>query len=282
MVLLVRYGELALKSRFVRRQLEDRLATNVREMFAANDVECVLKVERGRLFVHAEDEADALRLLRRVFGIVSISATKETASALETLTAHVVAYARNVLEPGKSFAIRPRRTGEQSYTSQDLARVLGKAVQDAIPGVVVDLDDPDREIHVEVRGGRAYVFHEIVPGPGGLPLGSQGEVLAAVGDEAGMVATWLLMRRGCRARVAGTEPYVATLRKWDPRLEVGPLRAADELLGRVSHSGTFAIVSSEALEQNPLVSGDASLRLRPLLGLSDVEMHALSERIRDA
>src|SRR2546422_5372069 len=191
-------------------------------MFAANGVECVVKVVRGRVFVHAEDEAAAVRLLRRVFGIVSVSPAKEVKSDLETLTREVVAYAKDVLRPGTSFAIRARRSGEHPYTSQEFAKVAGKAIQDAIPGLAVNLSAPNHEIHVEIRGPRAYLFREIVGGPGGLPLGSQGEVLAVIRDEADLVAAWLLMRRGGPAPGAGPAPLLAALRRWDPRLEAPP------------------------------------------------------------
>ena len=271
-VLLVRYGELALKSAYVRRALEDRLAANVRTMFAADGVECVVKVERGRLFVHAEYVSTALRLLRRVFGVVSISPAMETKSDLATLTREVAAYAHGVLRSGMSFAIRPRRSGQHPYTSQELARVLGKAVQEAIPELRVDLEAPDREIHAEVRGPRAYVFHEVVDGPGGLPAGSQGDVSAVAEDEEGMVAAWLLMRRGCRVRVVGPDAVVASLRKWDPNLE----------------KGTFGVTAgSEVPFPGPTAAyvmgrGESSLTLAPLTGLPRAGIRALAERIRDA
>src|SRR2546422_10661017 len=39
MVILVRFGELALKSPYVRRQLRDRLVANIQDLFAAEGVE---------------------------------------------------------------------------------------------------------------------------------------------------------------------------------------------------------------------------------------------------
>ena len=278
MVLLVRYGELSLKSPYVRRQLEDRLATNVQEMFAASGVECVVRRERGRVFVHAEDEAAATLLLRRVFGIVSISPAKEATSDLEKLTAFVVDDARALLKPGMTFAIRPQRSGQHPYTSQDLARRLGQAVRDGIPRVAVDLDAPDREIHVEVRGRRAYVFHEIVEGPGGLPLGSQGEALAAVHDDAGLVAAWLVMRRGCRVAVAAEGAYAEALRRWDPRLETLPAGQGPDLARLAAQRGVRAIVvSSFAAEPAPR----AILTLTPLAGLAAPEIADLARRIEN-
>lgn len=279
MVLLVRYGELSLKSRYVRRQLEDRLATNVQEMFAANGVECVLKLERGRVFVHADDEPAAVRLLQRVFGIVSISPAKEAPSDLPELTEFVAGHALTLLEPGMTFAIRPQRSGQHPYTSRDLARVLGQAVRDAIPGVSVDLGTPDREIHVEVRGPRAYVFHETADGPGGLPLGSQGKAIAVAEDEAGMVAAWLIMRRGCRVKVAGREPFVAALRRWDPGLgtlepsEPGPLL---ELAAKKDLPLVVAWRFDDAHAQEP----EKTFVLRPLAGLLDEEIERLAQTIQ--
>ena len=278
MVLLVRYGELSLKSPYVRRQLEDRLAANVQDMFAANGVECVVKVARGRVFVHAEDEATALRLLRRVFGIVSVSPAKEASSDLKTLAKEVVEYARGILTSAMSFAIRPRRSGQHPYTSQELARVLGQAVRDAVPGATVDLDAPDREIHVEVRGPRAYVFHEVVGGPGGLPLGSQGTALAVAEDDVGMAATWLAMRRGCRPRVAGREPFLAALRAWDPKLASMEPMPVPSLLRLAAEKGEPLVLPSI----EGLATGDATpLVLCPLVGLSGDEVAALARRIRD-
>ena len=279
-VLLVRYGEIALKSRFVRRQLEDLLASNIRDLFAANALECIVRAERGRVFVHVDDEPAALRLLRRVFGIVSISPAKEFPSDLEGLTAAVVAYARGLLASGRSFAIRARRSGEHPYTSQELARVLGRAVQDAITGLAVDLDEPDVELFVEVRGPKAYVFCKIVPGTGGLPLGSQGTVLAAVEDEEGLVAAWLAMRRGCRAIVAGRDGLVETLRRWDPKLVAVEPRPTPELLALAAEKGLGGVVVP-AWEQAGSGGGGPML-LRPLIGMTEDEIRTLSLIIGEA
>jgi len=275
-VLLVRYGEMSLKSPYVRRQLEDRLASNAHEMFAASGVECVVRRERGRLWVHANDEPEAIRLLQRVFGIVSISPAMETKSDLDSLTEFVADDARLRLEQGMTFAIRAHRSGQHPYTSQDLARVLGQAIRDALPGVAVNLGAPDRTIHVEVRGPRAYVFHGIVDGPGGLPLGSQGEVYSIAQDEEGMVATWMIMRRGCRAKVAGREPFLAALRRWDPRLDTLDHVAGAKLAELAADKGVPLVWSTQ---EHSMRTSRGPFRLDPLAGLTDHEVHALALRI---
>src|SRR5436309_3546705 len=77
MVLLVRFGELALKSRFVRRQLRDRLVANIQDLFAAEGIECLTRADHGRIYVEVDDVPAASAGLRRVFGIVSFSPAPE-------------------------------------------------------------------------------------------------------------------------------------------------------------------------------------------------------------
>src|SRR3989454_9690895 len=221
MVLLVRFGEIALKSRFVRRQLRDRLVANIQDLFAAEGVECITESDEARVYVHADHIEKARSILSRVFGIVSMSPATEVHADLASLRDAVVSEAAIALSPGATFALRTRRVGTHPFTSQDLARELGDQIRRANPESRVDLSRPDVEIHIEVRQNRGFVFREVWPGPGGLPLGSQGRGLAGVKDRQGMVAAWVGMKRGCRIAVATgpREPLAGPLRRWGARLE---------------------------------------------------------------
>src|SRR3989442_11716885 len=68
MVLLVRFGELALKSRFVRRQLRDRLVANIQDLFAAEGIEGLTRAGHGRIYVEVENVPAAAAALWSVFG----------------------------------------------------------------------------------------------------------------------------------------------------------------------------------------------------------------------
>ncbi len=286
MVLLVRFGELALKSRYVRRQLRDRLVMNIQDLFAAEGVECITEADEARIYVHTDAPDRARVILARVFGIVSVSPATETHADLQSLLDLAVDEASRVLRPGESFAIRPRRVGTHPFTSQDLARDVGASVLAAIPGIRVDLSRPDVEIHIEARQNRGFVFREVWPGPGGLPLGSQGPSLAFVDSEAGMVAAWMGMKRGCRVRVATPKDgeHVEPLRRWDVHLKVlhadsvdalGPLvkvaRAQAVLLGT-----RWATFDPGGRPHLPVPIFD------PVIGLPDREVADLAKRIRAA
>jgi len=282
-VLLVRFGEIALKSRFVRRQLRDRLVANIQDLFAAEGVECITDSDEARIYVYADDVARARSILTRVFGIVSISPAAEMHADLASLRDPVLSEAKRSLAPGKTFALRTRRVGSHPFTSQDLARELGDIVRRDHPGARVNLSRPDVEIHIEVRQNRAFVFREIWPGPGGLPLGSQGRGLAVVQDRYGMVAAWMGMKRGCRIAVASApgDPLIEPLRRWDVRLKVLDLPPNGRLAELVKITRADAVfLGTRWASFNP---GDrAGLDVpvfEPVIGLTDEEVGRLASRI---
>jgi thiamine biosynthesis protein ThiI len=282
MVLLVRFGELALKSKFVRRQLRDRLVGNIQDLFAAERVECLTRADQGRIYVDVDDVPAATSALRRVFGIVSFSPARAASSDPEEIAGVVVELAKARLRDGGSFAIRARRTGTHPYSSQDLSKLLGRRVQDALPGAEVDLSHPGLEIHVEVRENRSYVFTEIVEGPGGLPMGSQGRALAVVDSEAGMIAAWLAMKRGCKVTVAAPDGSRAhePLRRWDVHLKVLSLEPDVSLEELVRISRSEAVFLGSRIEEIPAEKTALSVPVfHPVAGLDGARIRALADRI---
>ena len=283
MVLLVRFGELALKSPYVRRQLRDRLVANIQDLFAAEGVECLTRADHGRVYVDVEDVPAASSALRRVFGIVSFSPARETTSDPEDIAALALESAKGGLRDGGSFAIRARRSGTHSYTSQDLAKLLGRRVQDAIPKATVNLDAPQLEVHVEVRENRAYVFTEVVDGPGGLPLGSQGRGLALVDSEAGMVAGWLAMKRGCKVTIAAPDGSTAhePLRRWDVHLKVLSWEPGLDLKELVRVSRSEALFLGSRIGEVESKKADLEFAVfHPVVGLEDARLREIAARIR--
>jgi thiamine biosynthesis protein ThiI len=192
-VVIVRYGEITLKDNWTRQNWERILAGNIAFDLHRAGIEYSITRGAGRIFVHTPDPR-ASEVVSRVFGTVSTSPARTSASDLQeisNLASEVALSARPA-----SFAIRPRRTGV-SFSSEEIGRVVGDAVRRAT-GACVDLEEPEMEIYVEARREKSYVFTEVVKGQGGLPLGSQGKMLALVsGGIDSPVAAWMMMRRGC-------------------------------------------------------------------------------------
>ncbi|MDS0258203.1 tRNA sulfurtransferase [Haloarcula sp. S1CR25-12] len=203
-VVLVRNGELGVKSEQVRRKMEDRLAENLRAMFAARGLTGDIERRRNRLFVHT-DEPDAVAdAAADTFGVVSASPAETVEPTLEAISSALVD-ATEAHYDGGSFAVDADRAGPASahpFTSPEIESECGAAVWDAVESMgaepAVDLDDPDFRLCVECRPDEAYVYLERRAGPGGLPLGTQRPVVALVsGGIDSPVAAWKLMARGC-------------------------------------------------------------------------------------
>ena len=194
--IIVRYGELALKSKRVRRRFEQCLIDNIE--LALKGLDHKLTRERGRIFVNVGQVDSAVKRLTRVPGIVSVSPSVKVDATMDAIRSAAVKVAKRILTPGKTFAIRTRRVGKHAFSSQDVNIALGTAVLNAVPSVSVDLSAPDREISIEIRDKNAYVFTITVAGVGGLPVGSQGNVVALLsGGIDSPVAAYLMMKRGC-------------------------------------------------------------------------------------
>ncbi|HYA33002.1 MAG TPA: tRNA uracil 4-sulfurtransferase ThiI [Candidatus Bathyarchaeia archaeon] len=194
---LVRYGEIGIKSDRVRSRYERTLVNNIRNVldFRAIKYDAVVR-DFGRIFVQTRDSR-AAQVVARVFGVVSTSAVSTSAANLAAMSSAAVRIVSPLLADGQSFGIRARRTGSHDYSSKDIGEVVGGAIKNAT-GAPVQLSNPDVQLFIEVRANNAYLYTEVIPGVGGLPLGTQGKIVALIsGGIDSPVAAWLMMKRGC-------------------------------------------------------------------------------------
>ncbi len=193
---IVRYGQIALKSEPVRRRFERRLIENIKLSLKGLDYK--LRRERGRIFTETRRPRAVIERLVKTPGIVSLSPSLRTNATIDSITSAVVREAKKILSPGMTFAIRTSRVGEHQFSSKDVNVSAGSAVLAEVKGVRVNLSTPKRKIFVDVRGEDAYVFTEIADGVGGLPVGTQGSVVALFsGSLNSSVSSYLMMKRGC-------------------------------------------------------------------------------------
>ena len=233
-LLLVRYGELALKSPPVRREFESALRRNILDQFVREGIPGRIRSDRGHLYVETDDPVVGVKLVRRVFGVTSVSPVEEVASDPLAIRDRLLELAGPRLVPGTRFAVRARRTGQHPFTSQQLAGDLGAAVLERYSdrGLSVDLEKPEVELFVEVRGPRTYLSFERFDGPGGLPLGVAGKLVALVDGPRGALGAFFMMKRGCRVGwvvLPDGEAFVReTLLRFDPGARVVPAGPAVE------------------------------------------------------
>jgi thiamine biosynthesis protein ThiI len=201
-LILIRYaGEIGIKGKN-RHYFVKRLRRNLRDALKRHDVEGQVWSEGQRVYAEVEDEArdTALSAFSRVFGIASVSPVERVPSDLAAIRAQALALAERVgLDPSKSFRVRTRRADKTfPYISPEVNRLVGEAIYSTSHARVDLSDEADVTIGIEIRSRGAMVYGRVLPGPGGLPLGSQGRVFVLLsGGIDSPVAAWLMMRRGC-------------------------------------------------------------------------------------
>nr|MDO8081974.1 tRNA uracil 4-sulfurtransferase ThiI [Candidatus Freyarchaeota archaeon] len=199
---LVRYGELSLKSTPVRSFMENILIRNIKWMLNRKKIPYKsITRERGRIFLDGDFPRKVCETLSNVFGIVSTSPVLETSTDIDEIVRLSERVAEIIIGPKERFAVRARRVGTHKFTSIDVERRVGEAILTKTSNLntKVSLKQPDKYIFIEVREKKAYVYHEIFDAPGGLPYGSEGKIVSLFsGGIDSPVATWLMMKRGCR------------------------------------------------------------------------------------
>jgi thiamine biosynthesis protein ThiI len=206
---LVRYGEIGLKGGN-RNEFEGRLVRNLR--LALRPVaDCAIEKQRGRLLVRCAapsegapaDSHAIVETLRRVCGVTSFSPAVRVAPELDAIAAAAVAeveaaLARRTGAAEPTFRIESRRADKSfPLSSMELDRKVGAAVLARFPRLKVRLEEPELTVGIDLRPEGAYLFHEKIRGPGGLPVGSLGRALALLsGGIDSPVAAYLAMKRG--------------------------------------------------------------------------------------
>ena len=196
-LIIARYGEIGLKSPKIRSRFERKLVKNIKATF-----ECDVNRNQGRIYIFPRDFDEGIEKLNRVFGVVSYSPATSTntdyADIDETLTRYTIDLVdEGILDENTKFAIKCRRVGTHDFTSQEMAAHCGGVVRNVVMAPV-DLTNPDLTIFVEIRENDAYIYHEKIRGPGGLPLGTQGKVIVLLSSGIDSpVAAYMMMKRGC-------------------------------------------------------------------------------------
>jgi thiamine biosynthesis protein ThiI len=207
-VVICHYHEVALKQKN-RRIFEKKLRTNI--AFALSDLVGQRMVMRGygRLKIvlpFGFDEREKFEIVRsrlsNVFGIVNFGIGLSVGLDIEDICEASL----KVIE-GKSFNTFRVKTKRQNknfpLNSTEVNKQVGAFIIEHFKNngadVKVDLKNPDLTVYVEIVDKEVYVYADRFKGPGGLPVGSSGKVVALI--SAGFdspIASLLMMKRGAK------------------------------------------------------------------------------------
>jgi thiamine biosynthesis protein ThiI len=208
---LFRYSEIAIKGNN-RSYFEKQLVRNARRVLRQIP-ELICHRERGRILLHLPKfapftEADLLLIIERlpwVFGLVSYSIGCRMASdmeAIENAISTAVTRRYELLSPHRetiTYRLRARRSGKQfPRNSKEMEIHFAELLFPRFPKLRLNLDHAELTILLEIREHWSFIFFDQRPGPGGLPVGTNGRAISLIsGGIDSPVASYLTMRRGC-------------------------------------------------------------------------------------
>ena len=198
---LIKYGEIGIKGKN-RYMFEDALVRQIRYALRGVDGNFLVHKCHGRVYVDCDGEYDyeeTVESLKRVFGIVGICpVVRVKVAELEQLKKDVVHYMEQMYPEKKfTFKVEARRANKRyPVNSMEINCALGEAVLDAFPDTKVDVHNPDVKLNVEIRE-EVYIYSEIIPGPGGMPVGTNGSAMLLLsGGIDSPVAGYMIAKRG--------------------------------------------------------------------------------------
>lgn len=196
--ILIRYGEISTKGRN-RNKFIDKLRKSVRK--AIEDFpKAHVQSDRDRMYVllNGEDGIKVSERLKNVFGIQSFSPAVKVEKDITVMKAAALDLFKRLYSDGKTFKITGKRSDKKfELDTNEINYEFGGYLLTNIPGLKVDVKNPDINLQIEVRDEAAYLSAEIIRGAAGLPVGSSGKAMLMLsGGIDSPVAGYLSMKRG--------------------------------------------------------------------------------------
>jgi len=254
--LVAHYHEIGLKGRN-RNFFEEALVRNMRRAVRGTGY-LKLRAGFGRVVVDMKEDGDidaAAERVARLFGVAYIGAGKRVALNMDAIADAALDLIR--AESFDAFQVRARRTHSAfDRTSSQINVEIGQRIVDATGGRV-DLKHADATVHIELFGSACVVYRRRVRGPGGLPTGVSGKMLALLsGGIDSPVAAWRMARRGADVEFVHFHGQPFT----DP----SSIRQAAELaqvLARFQLQGTLHLIPLADAQREIVTHAPSNLRV---------------------
>lgn len=213
-LILIKDGELALKG-LNRRTFEDVLIKNIRWRIAPLG-KFEFRSAQSTIYVRPlSDEIDleeAASRISKVFGIACFSRACIVEKDLAAIQQAAAEYLAEQLESVSTFKVNAKRSDKTfPLNSPEICREVGGYLLDRFPHLSVDVHHPELTVTVEVRDFGAYVRGGVIPGAGGIPVGTGGKAAVLIsGGIDSPVAAYMMAKRGIElSAIHFASPYTS-------------------------------------------------------------------------
>ncbi|WP_045523650.1 tRNA uracil 4-sulfurtransferase ThiI [Neobacillus niacini] len=251
--ILIRYGEISTKGRN-RNKFVDKLRKSVRIALAPFP-KIKIRAERDRMYVllNGENAQEINKALKNIFGIQSFSPAIKVKRDIEQMKVAALSLVKRLYKEGQTFKITPKRSDKSfELDTEGINHTFGGHILENIPGIKVDVKNPDINLKIEVRSDAIYMSCENILGAGGLPVGSSGKAMLMLsGGIDSPVAGYLTMKRGVEIEAVHffSPPYTSERSK-EKVIDLAKKQA--EIFGSMKlHIVPFTAIQQTIKEQIP-------------------------------
>ncbi len=169
--LLIAFGELFLKSDQVKKLFIERLLNNISFFCQKEKIKFRVFLLRDRIFLETDQGEKVRKIIKHVPGIAWYASSiyfdrfslKEVVSFISE---------NHGIKTKESFALRVKRKKQTKESKELIIKRIAKEIDRP-----VNLDNPDKEIFIEIQIKGTFIYFKKKKGRGGLPLNSAGKVL---------------------------------------------------------------------------------------------------------
>ncbi len=215
-VILCKYGEVILKGAN-RSDFEAKMLKQLRQR-ARRIGNYKIYYSQSTVYIEPLDE-EAIENIeemayqaKHVFGFVGVSSAFACEKNIDTILEVVRTELAPKLKGYKTFKAEAKRSDKKfPMKSPDISAEVGGAVLSSVPGIKVDVKNPDIVVRVEIRENEAFVHAGQEKGAGGIPYGSSGRgLLLLSGGIDSPVAGFMMAKRGVQLEAIHFESYPYT------------------------------------------------------------------------
>lgn len=190
--IVVHYSEIGTKGAN-RNYFENHLMNNIRKATG-------LRVYKryGRIICELKgSQKHAREILEFIPGIAYFSFASKTKLGMK----HIMKTSLDILKNGRfvSFKVKTTRSNKKfPLTSMEVDKQVGKLICSKL-NKGVNVKRPGKTLFIEIGEKEAYIYCKKHKGIGGLPVGTEGKIIASLsGGIDSPVASFLMMKRGCK------------------------------------------------------------------------------------
>ncbi|MCI5792164.1 MAG: tRNA 4-thiouridine(8) synthase ThiI [Lachnospiraceae bacterium] len=198
---LIKYAEIGTKgkNRYI---FEDALMHQIREHLKKVEGDFAVQKEQGRIYVNAKSDYDydeVVEALGKVFGVTGICPMLQIDKCeYDELREKVLEFVQKEHPEQKfTFKVRAKRADKHYPVNSDVINAdVGYDILNSYPESSVDVHHPDFIVYIEIRQ-RINVFTKVIPGAGGMPIGTNGKAMLLLsGGIDSPVAGYMIAKRG--------------------------------------------------------------------------------------